>query len=204
MDEIKKTILEGSSEITEAFLDQLISNEIIKSIPVLGTAIKIGFTVKSISDRMFLKKVERFLTSINEVNQADIEEQLRLLEKDQETQKKVGECLVLLLERFSDWDKPNYLAQCYLAYLSGKISLDNFIRIGGAIDFSHSPDLKRFILNPKDNDVQQALMKTGLTGIARNGSVIPRHGSSAFTLNLEITELGNVFLNIFNAQQTNF
>lgn len=200
MDETKSNLIESSSDIIEYGLDFFIENEAVKDFPVLGTAIKIGFTIKSISDKIFLKKVERFLFRFNELNAKEKYDMIVNIKLEEKTRKKVGESLILLIDRFSDFDKPEILSHCFLAYLRGQLTLENFLRLGNAIDFSYSPDLREFISNPDSETVHIALVRSGLTEITRQGMAINTGAAAPFNLKINITELGNQFLNVFNKE----
>jgi hypothetical protein len=53
--------LEASLEGAEAIADALIENEVVKSIPVVGTAIKILSGGLDLRDKIFVSKIQRFL-----------------------------------------------------------------------------------------------------------------------------------------------
>jgi hypothetical protein len=53
--------LEASFEGAEAIADALIENEVVKSIPVVGTAIKILSGGLDLRDKIFVSKIQRFL-----------------------------------------------------------------------------------------------------------------------------------------------
>ncbi|KQS47898.1 hypothetical protein ASG38_10790 [Flavobacterium sp. Leaf359] len=197
MKNIKKNIIENSQDILEFGLDQFINSEIIKAFPIVGTVVKIGFSVKSISDRIFLKKLEGFIVHYNRLDSIEINEMLYQIKTDDNFTNKVGESLILLLDRFSDLDKPEYMAKCFAAFIRKEISYDDFIRLGAAIDLSHSPDLKLFIKNPEDEKILNTLIRTGLTKISDYAIATTLNGSSPVTLFVTQTELGKIFLKIF-------
>jgi hypothetical protein len=193
----KKEIIEGTADILEYGIDFFTENELIKEFPIIGTVIKIGFTVKSISDRIFLKKIGRFLFHYNDIKK---KEKINMISKMREdsSKKKVGEMLILLIDRFSDFDKPAYLAYCFIAYIEGQITLDDFIRLGTAIDLSYSPDLKNFIENSDERLTKEKLIRTGLTEISKNAITANTDDNVLVTvLYPRVSSLGEIFLNLF-------
>lgn len=197
MDEINSNIIEGSSDILEYGIDFFIENEIIKEFPIIGTAVKIGFVVKSVSDRIFLKKIERFLFDYAKLTSLEKSEMHKKVQLSDATKKKTGEALILLLDRFSDFNKPYFLAKCFLSYMEGNLLFDDFIRLGNAIDMSHSPDLYDFIKTPSDQTIMDRLIRTGLTEISKNAYSVTQSGSSPITLSTTKTLLGNKFIDLF-------
>jgi hypothetical protein len=203
MDEINSNIIEGSSDILEYGIDFFIENEIIKEFPIIGTAVKIGFVVKSVSDRIFLKKIERFLFDYAKLTSLEKSEMHKKIELSDATKKKTGEALILLLDRFSDFNKPYFLAKCFLSYMEGNLLFDDFIRLGNAIDASHSPDLYDFIKTPDNQTILDRLMRTGLTEISKNASSVTQSGSTPIMLTTIQTSLGEKFIELFtNIQNT--
>lgn len=189
-------IVEGSADILEYGLDFFTDNEVIKDFPVLGTIIKVGFSVKSISDKIFLKKIERFLFHYQKISNEEIKQVSHKINFDDKERKKIGETLILIIDRISDLEKPDYLARCFSAYLNKKITFDDFVALGNAIDLSHTKDLKLFIKDSENESNLDKLIRTGLTEVSKNAILVPQHGLSTVTLFTRITDLGNMFLNI--------
>lgn len=199
MNELHKIAIEGSADLIEVGLDTLINNEIVKSIPVLGLAIKVAYSVKSIGDRIFLKKVISFL---NGLSHSSINDRLYIVEKIANNEKertKIGENLILLIDRYNDLEKADLLAKFFSLFLEEKISSDAFLRIGNAIDFAYITDLKAFISNPNKHNVQEGLIRSGLVGLSQTGiSTTTAFNEPVVFHPLIITDLGKEFLKIQN------
>lgn len=198
MDEFKTNLIEGSADILEYGIDFFTENEIIKDFPIIGTAVKIGFTVKSISDRIFLKKIERFLFEYSKLTSLEKSVMHKKIQLSDSEKKKTGEAIILLLDRFSDLNKPYFLAQCFSSYIEGQLPFEDFIRLGSAIDASHSADLQDFLKEPDNQKVLDRLLRSGLSEISRNASSITQSGSSPILLSLIKTGLGITFINVFS------
>lgn len=198
MNEIQKNIIENSSDILEYGIDFFTENEVVKDFPILGTVIKIGFTVKSISDRIFLKKIERFLFQFELIKETELENYISKTLDDKERQK-VGENLLLIIDRLSDLEKPTYLSICFYGYLNNRISLDISLSLGQAIDSCHISDLTGFISNPEDEKCLDRVVKGGLAEISKNAILVPQHGLSNVSLFTKTTDLGKIFLELYNS-----
>jgi len=98
-----------------------------------------------------------------------------------EEYEKVGETLFLVLDRLIDLEKPQLLANVFVAYLGDHLTAIDLQRLAQAIDLAHTSDLHELIgcseavLNGNDMDAtnlpwMQMLGPSGLT-IARAGGV---------------------------------
>ena len=60
-------------------------------------------------------------------------------------QRRVGNTLILILERLDDLDKPAILAKCFIAYLNDIVTFEEFRRLAIAIDRAYISDLRDFL-----------------------------------------------------------
>jgi hypothetical protein len=63
--------LEASLESAEVIADSLIENELIKSIPVVGTALKLISGSLDLRNKIFLSKVQRFIQKIESISKKE-------------------------------------------------------------------------------------------------------------------------------------
>ncbi len=194
---IIERIAEDGSDISEYILDTFIKNDFIREFPIIGSAVKIALGVKSVADLLFLRKIEKFIYKLRDINSIELNSMLNKLNGDSAHTNKVGEVIILLLNRYNDLEKPYYLAVCFRAYITNVISFDDFIRLGNAIDLSHSPDLATFINDSENESVQDSLVRTGLTEISKNAISATQSGMSPVNLFVKHSEMGKTFLQIF-------
>jgi len=65
MDENNSNLIDGSADILEYGTDFFTENDAVEDFPIIGIAVKIGFAVKSISDRIkILSKKDRQVMSV--------------------------------------------------------------------------------------------------------------------------------------------
>lgn len=184
------------ADAAEAALDDLMTDGVLKNVPIVGSLIKVAKAGFGISDYIFLKKVARFLYELRDVPEADRHEFIGLMQTDADHKRKVGEALVLLLDRMDDMSKPGLLARAFKAYLQGRITYDTFRRIGFAIDTLFLGFLE-LIADPRrlsdmPQDVQWNLASSGIL----TPSGMPANRSGVNFPSYSLTEFGTVFRDI--------
>jgi hypothetical protein len=194
MKEMKeRALLEAALENTEVVVDQFISNDLVKDIPFVGTALKACKAVADIRDRLFLAKISRFLTELNSVR-LEIKEALKeKMTNNTEEAKKIGEVVLLVPDKVSDLEKPEILAKIFLAHIDNQVTFDDFRRITEAVSQAFVDDLRTLI--DKDSipsKSQEAYLRyltiTGLTEIVSE-KIFDEMGNL-----YELNELGRNFL----------
>src|SRR5947207_9715543 len=96
---MNKDLQEVAIELSEVAIDSLTDNEIIKDIPVIGTFVRLARATMSIPDRIFAKKVERFISAINSIPREKRDQFHARLETEPDLRRRAGEVLVLTLDR---------------------------------------------------------------------------------------------------------
>jgi len=125
----------------ELALDQVLSDEAVKKIPVIGTLINItqlGYTIK---DHIFTKKVLKFLFELESIGYTEKKEFIDEVNYNPKFRTKVGEHLVLILERIDDLEKPAILGRLFKSTLNKQIPYETFLRLSSILIRSFSPDL---------------------------------------------------------------
>jgi hypothetical protein len=119
---IKSDLAPLAEEYGEAFLDSTFSDGLLKEIPVIGTVWRLGQAGFSISDRVFTRKLRKFLVSLSRVSTADRQSMACRLESEESFRGKVGERIVELLDRADSVHKPEMIARAFAAY--ARLSID--------------------------------------------------------------------------------
>lgn len=115
--------------------------ELSKDIPILGHAVKLWRGSIEIYSYLFARKLLRFLAPLNKIPQKDRKNFLSSLDNDPKQRRRVGEHLLLLLERMDDLEKPEILSRAFCAYVTGSMNYDAFRQVGFAIDHCSLSDL---------------------------------------------------------------
>lgn len=169
-----------STSIAEVALDSILEEGLLKDIPFFGTAAKGIGVVRTVRDRLFLKKIARFLYGLADVAKDDRDEFRDKMQKDPAFQTRVGENLILLLEHHEHLDKPIILAVAFAAFVRGKIEYRTFLRLGSAIDSAFVEDLRH--LPQHYANLEGISLEVG-ESLYKNGLVKIKHGIGSLDLN---------------------
>lgn len=130
------------SDVAELALDATLDEVLLKDVPVFGWLFKAYGVVTTIRERIFLSKVAKFLQATSTVSDREREKFREKLAANPEFSRKVGENLVLLLDRHDNMDKAQILGKAFSGYLRGEIDYNAFLKIAAAIDRAFIADLK--------------------------------------------------------------
>ena len=132
-------IAAGAAEIA---LDSILDEGLLEEVPVFGWLKKSYNVVGTVRDRIFLKKVANFLAGTRNISEEDRNKFLRMMSDDPIFSKKVGESLVLLLERQEDFEKATILGRAFSRYIRGEIEYDVFLKLAKAIELALIGELR--------------------------------------------------------------
>jgi hypothetical protein len=124
---------------------EIIGHSVVKELPLVRTAVAIIRAKNLLSEKIAYKKLERFFLKYDEVAKDEKSDLLNKLHNDTEAKKEIGEKLVVLIDSYNDFEKPEILAVVFVAYLNDKITLDEFMRMGEGISLVYKGDLKEML-----------------------------------------------------------
>jgi hypothetical protein len=182
-----RNFLEASMHVMEAGVDFGTENELVKAIPIVGTAFKIAKGLDDIRNRTLIAKLTRFLSDPSLASAKAGLQLQELLRSDEDTQYRIGEALFLTIERVTDLEKPTMLAKVFAAYLGGLISAESVRRLAHAIDMAFCDDLRKLLEaneeleEGKGNDWKRALVPAGFA-YAQQGVTWEDSGRTRFVL----------------------
>jgi hypothetical protein len=196
-DELGNQALDLGAELLELVGDQLLDDGLLRDIPILSTAIQVARLGRTITDRIFLTKVKRFLFALNDVTEDDKQKFYERLQADEKLREKTGEVVTLVLDRLDDLGKPEILAKVFAAYVKGQISLDQFRRLASSIDLAFVDDLLTLASSSERSDkLLVGLVRTNLTEMSRSGMIFGDFVQSG----VEVTSLGKLFIDIMSGK----
>ena len=187
-----------SAQITpdwvELALDHVLDDGIIKDIPIVRSIVGVVKAATSIRDRALVKKIVGFLFSLNSVS-PEIRKQFKeKLDADEKFRNKIGEKLLLVIDRLDDMDKPRLIASAFQAFMEEKIDFDIFQRLASAIDKTFYVDLMSPKLTRFPNGLSpQAKLELANSGIIELEST-PSINLSSRNNQYQITDLGRALL----------
>lgn len=173
-DTVSKTnSIELPAEILEFTVDQVINEGILKEIPFVGWLAKGVSVSRSISDRIFHHKILRFLVELENVSKGDRDKFRKRIELDEKYRRKVGEHLILLLNKIDAFEKTSLLAICFDHFLIGDIDYEYFVDLSNVIEKSTVSDLKslcvptnkRVIFNSVGIAVASGILEYGISSL---------------------------------------
>ncbi|HCE1548618.1 TPA: hypothetical protein NKX25_000441 [Vibrio parahaemolyticus] len=129
----------------EFAIDQIISDDyaLLKDFPMLNSVINTALLYKSVRDRMFMKKLERFLKNMSSV-EPSTKEKIRAFAKKSSADK-VSEMVISVIDNSLSHEKPEILASVFLALVDSKVSTKDFEVIVEAIDRAYTTELISFL-----------------------------------------------------------
>ncbi len=134
-------LLETALENLEAVIDSVTDNDIVRNIPVIGTAFKMLKGASDIRDRMFAAKLTKFLLTTENVTPQAKEAMRQKIASSPDEAKTIGRTLMLVLDRITALEKAEIIAYLFVAYTLGHIESVDFRRLLDAIDEAFVDDL---------------------------------------------------------------
>ena len=168
---LKENSVSSMSDILEVGIDSFLDDGIAKDIPLISTVIGIYKVGKSINDLHNLKKLKVFVYAINDgiaTKEDIIKYKIELQDNPKKRQQEL-EYILIIINRYINYEKPQMLAKVYLAYLDKKISWDELTVMAEIIDRLLPGDYKLLtqgseisIVNDEGSENALRLMALGL------------------------------------------
>lgn len=186
-------------DLLEVAIDGNLSEGVLRDIPIAGTMVKLARAGISISEELFIKKLQRFLSDLSEIPIKDREKLLEQYPDSSDKQAVLGENLLLALERLDDVKKPAILARFFSAFVRLEINYLTFTRLGRALEKFNMellPNLTQFYI-PKEpfvassEEIIHELSLAGLVTVSLQDS-----GTFSGMAAYRFSELGKAFLRI--------
>ncbi len=167
---LKSESLDLVAQLGNLGLSELADTELAEKIPWLGILVKVCKVGLGVRDALFAKKLVQFMNPLSSVTNEQRREFSERMERDPDLRRRVGETLILLLDRLDDMDKPELLGRAYRALLAGAIDFETFRRLGAAIDQCFTEDLRELLHVANDK-----LEREGVSSLATAG-LLELHG----------------------------
>lgn len=135
-DSLEEEVVTTIGELAEMGLDSFADEGMLKDVPFVSTAISMYKIGKSFKERHNLRKIVVFLNAINNniVSEEKRIEYKKQFESDEKFRNQELEYLLVLIDRYINYDKPKMLAKIYLAYLNGTIVWEEVSMYSEVID----------------------------------------------------------------------
>ena len=165
---MREQVCDIAIDLSEAVLDSLTDDELVKGIPVIGTVVNVIKLSGSISDRLFAAQLQRFLVESNDVTQAQRAAFLEELATDPKRQARAGQLVALSIEKAGELETAAMIGALTARLIAKDVEFDEYRRMLHAVDATFLDDLKYFIeLDPDSvceaGGVAEQLATTGLS-----------------------------------------
>jgi hypothetical protein len=158
--------LELSGEMVELTIDQFIDNDILKEIPFFSVFYKSFKTIQGLREALFAMKIYKFIKEFEQIKLNEKEGFIEKITADKKERIKVGQTLIMILDKIDELEKTQMIAEIFTAYLKAEITKSEFCQLCSIIEKSFIDDLLTFLKMKKYDDisieVQSNLSSLGL------------------------------------------
>jgi hypothetical protein len=170
------------SEIVESMLelsvDSFLKDGILKDLPIFSMVSGVYKTTLKIRDNLFFRKVALFLDEIGKVEFEKRQRMISKLNTDAKFNQRVGETVIMLLDRLDNFDKARLVGKAFRIYCEEKIDSNQLQLCNRIIERAYIPHfeyLSSFIHDNKNSgntksEVLQTFLDCGLAWSPANYS----------------------------------
>ena len=134
-----------STNLAETFTDSLLTDGILKEIPIIKTLVGLTKTTIGIRNRLFIKKLITFLTELKDIEPKKRAKMISEIDTKSGKKIRVGEKLIYILDKCDDHIDAKYVAQFFRVFLEEKITYNEFLRGASIIQNVFREDLEYFL-----------------------------------------------------------
>jgi hypothetical protein len=142
-------------DLGEVVIESFLEDGLIKEIPFLKTLYVIASTARSIPERIFAAKVQRFIKGLPSCDTEYKKKFINELYNDQTKKQKLTEIVLLSLDRSDRLEKAELISIVFVAFLEERILLEEFDSLTTAIVNSDLNLLHKLLdlleLHPENN-----------------------------------------------------
>ena len=130
---LRDNATELAGEIGELTIDQFIDNDVLKEIPFFSLFYKSVKTIQGVRNALFAMKVYKFMREFGQIKQKDKDKFLGRVMASKKEKTKVGQVLIMILDKIDDLDKTQIIANIFAAYIKEDISISEFIHLSSIV-----------------------------------------------------------------------
>jgi len=158
--------LSAAANIAEVGLDAVLNEGVLREIPILGTIVGVSRAGGAIRDRIYLKKVARFLTALSTAGELERESFMKNL-GDQDSRIRFSESVLMLIERADDIRKADLIGYLWASCARDEIKYSDAVRLCYMVNRAFYTDLEflqnmKFGVQGEDTPIAEALFSSGL------------------------------------------
>lgn len=130
----RHSIVLAALEAGEAIVDFLATNEAVKAVPVLSTAVRMLEGADDFRTRLLQGKLKRFFSDPSLLRSVEALKLRSGILENSASMASVGDTLFMVIDKVTDSEKPALLAKVYAHLLDGGITADDFLLLAHTID----------------------------------------------------------------------
>ena len=130
-----------NKDLAEVVIDSVLDDGLLKDIPIVNIIVGLGNFGSKIHKGIFIKKVLTFLSNLESTTIEERQNFIQKIESCETYNNKVGEALIMILEKCSDLEKPKIIGKLFKASIKEEIDYQTFLRLCSLIERVHIPDL---------------------------------------------------------------
>lgn len=143
MSKISEEVAALGLENLEVVVKDLLGGDgLARDLPYVSTALKLLSITRSVSDAILARKLKRFFDTLHRVPDEERVAMHRRLLENAESAARVGEVMLLTIDRLNGLDKAKWAALAFIGHLDGVLTLDELRRVLGAIEQTIPSDLE--------------------------------------------------------------
>jgi len=127
-----------SIDLVEKVLDNEITNDVLKEIPILKSLVAVRNIYTSYTDRIFIKKAMNVLLELGETN---LKERIELTSDLEDEDESAAEKILMAIDRLENIKKCKVYGRLCRLKAQGKIDLEAFLRLTKLIQDAYLDDL---------------------------------------------------------------
>lgn len=148
---VSDKLSELAADAAELGLDSLLADGVVKDIPVIGSLYKLAKVAMGIRENIFVKKVLKFLIELKDIPGEERKKFIAGLDSDTHKIHKVGEKIIVILERLDDIDKATIVGRLLRAAIKEYIPYEHFLKLCSIVDKAFFTDLQQLQAKSTDN-----------------------------------------------------
>jgi hypothetical protein len=199
-EEFQTNFIELSADSADIAIELITGSELLKDIPVVGIFYKVGKTLKSLPDAIFLHKVSKFLATANQ--KVSLEERINFseeLKKDKTKRDRLYTAIFIKIDKFDDITKADIFAKIFSCFIKNKIDYETFQSLSSALNLAELELLMQFshsCLQLGSSGYYGNLLGTKFVTLNLDRKI--RHSNETnvrtdYSIQYSITELGRLF-----------
>lgn len=148
---------ELSGDIAELTVDQFIENDLLKEIPFFSVFYKSIKTAQGIRDALFAMKVYKFIKEFQKIKEIQKSKFFDKITSDRKERIRVGQTLIMILDKIDDVDKTELIANLFAAYIKSDLTKSEFIQLCSIVEKAFLENLKLFFKMEKYDDLSDEI-----------------------------------------------